>query len=693
MTDERDPFDDILDSLGEHDDAPPPNPRFVRALRGDLMKQAAAMSAAGSLPATDDPFRGSMSAPIPLPQPRQRRLDRRLALQLAAVAVLLLAWLGTLAGGGPRSIYNAAIQTESSMGAVSMYRGNNARTGAIDEPGPAGNPHVAWTSTPAAEGFVVTNANESTILLAYEQTRRIVALDADDGHERWTFEAGCSLGDTTPLLIGGLVYLSTSCNEEYVGRLFAIGEADGKERWRRDMGNGIASSPMVDDGVVYVMATGDQLAVLALDADDGEPIWSVQVAQTPIPPPTSTAAAAPSANTPYIGKAGAFSPALGDGLLFVTAMDGAIHALDATNGREIWHFATGGNTVSTPAYRDGVVYVSSAGVTDPHVAGAFHALNAETGEVIWQASDLPDHSPYTGPVIMDGIVAVSLHSSPAPMTVAYDMVNGEERWRIESAGSMMYADGVLYLLDLQRGNALALDPATGATVWTAFIGNYQMTPSEVTHIVIDPVISEGRLIVSSLSETVLAIESTPDTANAIASPGDTAMYDFTGIDTCNPPAPVNWQAIAGEPTASLVPVDQQQRGGGPPSIHPDDLPQGEPVSPDVERAIGETIAAIKPCIERRGNADVSGFFSEDFFRRAWVQVQITHGWTPAFPNYLAVTLRESTEVNFQQLPDGRIGAEFQLSEQYGNFVVFVQDGGTWVIDEWLEVTLHPGGLG
>ena len=166
MTDQRDELDQWFDSIS-YEDSPAPSPRFVRNLRRGLVAQASRMI--------------TSARPMPTPAPAGRWLDRRTLQQLAAVLALVIAWVGTLAGGGPREISDRFggyfQQQEAAAEAPSMYRGNNARTGVVDDSGPAENPHVAWEVTPAEPGFNIVNATDDIILLAYEQGGRLVALD------------------------------------------------------------------------------------------------------------------------------------------------------------------------------------------------------------------------------------------------------------------------------------------------------------------------------------------------------------------------------------------------------------------------------------------------------------------------------------------------------------------------------------
>ena len=55
----------------------------------------------------------------------------------------------------------------------------------------------------------------------------------------------------------------------------------------------------------------------------------------------------------------ASSPAVADGVVYVGSYDGKVYALDAMTGAFIWSYATGGMVVSSPAVANNVVYVGS----------------------------------------------------------------------------------------------------------------------------------------------------------------------------------------------------------------------------------------------------------------------------------------------------------------------------------------------
>jgi eukaryotic-like serine/threonine-protein kinase len=66
------------------------------------------------------------------------------------------------------------------------------------------------------------------------------------------------------------------------------------------------------------------------------------------------------------------SPVFKDNVIYFGGDDGNVYAVDAENGRQIWKRATNGPAPSTPAIADGTLYIGS-------YDGKFYALDARTG--------------------------------------------------------------------------------------------------------------------------------------------------------------------------------------------------------------------------------------------------------------------------------------------------------------------------
>ena len=154
-----------------------------------------------------------------------------------------------------------------------------------------------------------------------------------------------------------------------------------------DLGRPTRSAPAIVDGVIYV---GADFQVLAIDATDGKTIWE---SSTTGPVHSSPAVAG---NMLYLGlldwrvialdrRSGRLiwdyktdnpvvaSAAVESGIVYIGSTDDHLYALDAKSGKLIWKLGTGGSLISAPAVHDGKVYVTS---TD----GSLHIRNSRTGD-------------------------------------------------------------------------------------------------------------------------------------------------------------------------------------------------------------------------------------------------------------------------------------------------------------------------
>src|SRR5205085_498574 len=98
--------------------------------------------------------------------------------------------------------------------------------------------------------------------------------------------------------------------------------------WKHATGGGVASSPAVVNGGVYVSA--DQ--VYALYASTGALVWSYRT-----------------------GGSGS-SPAVANGVVYIGSDDHNVYAVNARTGVLLWSYTTGGRVTSSPAVANGVVY-------------------------------------------------------------------------------------------------------------------------------------------------------------------------------------------------------------------------------------------------------------------------------------------------------------------------------------------------
>ncbi|MEU7089524.1 PQQ-binding-like beta-propeller repeat protein [Streptomyces achromogenes] len=190
--------------------------------------------------------------------------------------------------------------------------------------------------TPASDGCVYICAGT-----------RVLAVEAVSGRVRWHFEAPAVFLSPPafapgPAVTGGGVYLA-----DYLGTVYALDAADGRDRWRIATEARSSVEPvLVAAGHVHV---GSGKGLYTLDAVTGTPKWRFQ------------------AGGDVVG-----APAVAEGRIHFGSTDHLLYTLKADDGRLRWKLATGGEITGSPVVKDGVVYACSKD-------RCVYALDAEKG--------------------------------------------------------------------------------------------------------------------------------------------------------------------------------------------------------------------------------------------------------------------------------------------------------------------------
>ena len=156
----------------------------------------------------------------------------------------------------------------------------------------------------------------------------------------WTFNTGKQV-TTTPAIWNDKVFFATK------GQLYSV-STSGNKIWNRSINGAYSwSSPAISDGRIYIGSKDDK-TVYCYDASNGNEIWSATIND----PVDSSPVVAN--GTVYFGT----SPVFPDG-------DGKIYALNATDGSEIWCYRLippAGkyyNIMSSPAIADGILFIGA----------------------------------------------------------------------------------------------------------------------------------------------------------------------------------------------------------------------------------------------------------------------------------------------------------------------------------------------
>ncbi|HKA16598.1 MAG TPA: PQQ-dependent dehydrogenase, methanol/ethanol family [Myxococcota bacterium] len=234
---------------------------------------------------------------------------------------------------------------------------------------------------------------------------------------------------------------------------------------------GLEATPIVSDGVLY--ATGSWSVVFALDARTGRELWRFD--------PHVAGEVGARACCDVVNR----GVALDRGRVFVGALDGRLIALDANTGAPLWSVQTTDPALpytitGAPRVVKGKVVIGNGGA-DIGVRGYVSAYDAETGSLAWRCYTVPGDpaQPPESPALAaalptwqdgewwkvggGGTVWDSLAWDPE-LDLLYVGTGNGGPWtpRLRSRGDNLYLSSIL-----------ALRPDTGDLVW-----HYQTTPGD-----------------------------------------------------------------------------------------------------------------------------------------------------------------------------------------------------------------------
>ncbi|MEZ6072679.1 MAG: PQQ-binding-like beta-propeller repeat protein [Pirellulales bacterium] len=231
----------------------------------------------------------------------------------------------------------------------------------------------------------------------------------------------------------GLLYMgpwACDCNLALMGRVVMCSAGDfdfqrqgpsEPERWEASDGT---PSLVVDDGdwsTYRGSSTRGASTSAAISRDVGR-LWTSSSAGAVNLTPVTTAA----------------------GLIFTAGDDGAVRAVDAMTGRQVWRYDTAGPIRQSPTIADGRAYVGSGD-------GYVYCLDAATGSALWRyrvapierripvydslSSTWPVHS---GVLVRDGVVyaAAGIIDYDGTYVVALDAESGQLVWENDDTGHL-----------------------------------------------------------------------------------------------------------------------------------------------------------------------------------------------------------------------------------------------------------------
>jgi outer membrane protein assembly factor BamB len=265
---------------------------------------------------------------------------------------------------------------------------------------------VIW-SVPMTLGPVAT-VHDGVVYAANGE--EVVAYDLITGVQRWKSDSGTYAGDRLTVTDGLVLFGDSN------GFLRALDASTGDSVWATRILT--TSTPAVANGLVYVESLG--VGSFAVEEQTGQVVWTAPTGYQFMSPTVGHGAVFESSGAGGDDHLVAFDALTGDivwqstdtiggsssspayvaptGTVYATS-SGSIYALDANTGDTVWVAPTGDAIYGSPAVANGVVYVTS---TD----GFLYAFHAATGALLgtWNLGGWP--AGYNSPIVVNGFVYV-----------------------------------------------------------------------------------------------------------------------------------------------------------------------------------------------------------------------------------------------------------------------------------------------
>lgn len=226
---------------------------------------------------------------------------------------------------------------------------------------------LAITSSPTVMGETVYLGESA------EAGAQLRAVASGDGSDRWTAPLDANTLRGAPAVVDGVVYATATLAGGDAGVVAARDAADGSTVWSRSVDAGVRAAPAVQDGTVYVQADDGRL--LTLDAESGEPGWSVS-----------------------LGENGATAPALTENRL-VGLVENTLVGIDLETGERVWETGIGYARINGVSIAGERAYVGGSRLS---------AVDVASGELAWEQPIPGQGGAYGAPVVVGNTAFVGV---------------------------------------------------------------------------------------------------------------------------------------------------------------------------------------------------------------------------------------------------------------------------------------------
>ena len=371
------------------------------------------------------------------------------------------------------------------------------RTGIYNETGllktwPDGGPRLLWEAPGMGDGYSSpTVTNDAVYVTGRKDSSDVLIALTPDGKKKWETVYGKAWmtnhtgSRCTPTYYNGNLFLISGS-----GDIVCISK-DGKIKWSKNhyklydskpLMFGISESPLVVDNMVIASPGGKKASMVAFNTDNGKVIWEAEpINQDP-----------QYVNPKLVEFAGK--------KMIINVMGKNIFAVDSRDGKILWKVDYAGingapesaykNHSITPIYRDGCILIANG----YNWVALKLKLSADGNsvETVWENRNF---DPQLGGIVLlgDNIYGNNHMSKPVDSWVCVDWNTGKTLWTAKwySKGSLISADGMLYLYEEKSGHVALVKPDPAKL---DVISEFKITKGDGPFWA-HPVISNGKLFI------------------------------------------------------------------------------------------------------------------------------------------------------------------------------------------------------
>lgn len=325
---------------------------------------------------------------------------------------------------------------------------------------PESGPELLLKKEGMGNGYSSPLVVDNMIYISGKREERDVLTKLDmDGNIIWETVYGYAWDQSfpetrsTPTIEDGRIYIMGG-----LGTVVCMDAESGEIIWQKDTHKefegeyhrwGMTESLLLTDKAVISSPTGERTVVVALDKKDGSLLWE---------------------SKPQGGVRSYVSPLLiehnGTRMILITTSED-IMGVDPENGEVYWNIdlaseygykAGRRNNTNTPLYHKGEIYTTSG--YDAQGVMLKLSENGKSAEVKWHNGVLDVH--HGGLVLVDGyLYGANWINNGNGNWVCQEWDTGKKMWEQEwhNKGSIIHADGLLYIFEEKTGHIGLLEPS------------------------------------------------------------------------------------------------------------------------------------------------------------------------------------------------------------------------------------------